>query len=129
MDDPHKHHDREGIDTTVLPGLLARLDLAVARELRRQFGADLVGLRHRLGAALAPPADLIAITRQAHVLIALAGTAGATTLVARARLLLDAAQLADAATASRTASGLLPLIDALVAFVAACPLTADRSLP
>ena len=75
----------DGFDTGVLPALLARLGAKVAIDLRRQLGADLHDLRQTLGAALGPPPDMVAVARQAHILIALAGTVGAIELAARAR--------------------------------------------
>ena len=115
-----------GMDPTVLPALLSRLDPAVAVDLARQFAADLRGLRQMLDAALGPPADMVTLARQAHVLIALAGTAGADDLAARARLLLRAAHHGKAGTSVRLVTGILPCIDRLVAFVAACPLPDTR---
>ena len=119
----------DGFDTGVLPALLARLGAKVAIDLRRQLGADLHDLRQTLGAALGPPPDMVAVARQAHILIALAGTVGATVLAARARLLWRAADQGDAGASVRLASQILPQVDALLAFVAACPLPADRTLP
>ena len=119
----------DGFDTGVLPALLARLGAKVAIDLRRQLGADLHDLRQTLGAALGPPPDMVAVARQAHILIALAGTVGATVLAARARRHWRAADQRDAGASARLAFQILPRIDALVAFVAACPLPADRPLP
>jgi hypothetical protein len=129
MDGPLAPENDSGIDTAVLPGLLARLGPTVAVDLRRQLGADLQDLRQTLGATLGPPPDMVAVARQTHGLIALAGTAGASLLTARARTLLRAAQRGDAAASLRLGSAILPQIDTLMAFVAACPLPADRTPP
>ena len=129
MDGPFASHGDDGIDTGVLPALLARLGAGVAIDLRRQLAADLHDLRQTLGAALGPPPDMVAIARQAHGLIALAGLAGAWLVEARARLLWRAADLGNAQASARLASEILPHIDALLTFVAACPLPADRTLP
>jgi two-component system, OmpR family, aerobic respiration control sensor histidine kinase ArcB len=117
----------QGIDTAVLPGLFARLDPAVAQQLKRQLAADLVALRAALDAALRPPPDFVVAARQAHVLVALAGTAGAVTLTARARVLLDAATACDAALCTDLATGIFPEIDGLVGFVRSCPVPHNRS--
>ena len=121
------HHDT--IDPGVLAGLFASLGPRVAPELQQLLGADLRKARDLLGATLGPPCNLTAVARQAHVLVALAGTAGATGLAARARRLLRAVTRGDAGTSARALQDILPRIDALVAFVAACPLPADRPLP
>jgi len=127
MDDPLPPDSDPGLDATVLPALLARLDPAVATDLRRQFATDLRSLHQALVAALGPPPDMLALARHAHGLVALAGTAGAAAVAARARLLLRAVHRGEADTSARLARALLPCIDALVAFVADCPLP-DRAV-
>lgn len=126
MDDPLPPDSDPGLDATVLPALLARLGPAVATDLRRQFAVDLRSLREALGNDLGAPPDMLALARHAHGLVALAGTAGAMAVAVRARLLLRAVHRGEADTSARLARALLPCIDALVAFVAACPLP-DRA--
>jgi two-component system aerobic respiration control sensor histidine kinase ArcB len=112
-------------DPAVLPGLFARLGAATAAELQRQFCADLLALRQALATALGPLPDLDRIARQAHVLIALAGSAGALGLADQARRLVRVAHRGDKGVATCMATEMLARIDALIDFVAACPLPAD----
>ena len=128
--DGHPGHDsHDTTDPGVLPGLFAMLGPRVAAELQQHFGTDLRKVRDLRGAAIGPPCDRTAVARQAHVLVALAGTVGAGGLAALARRLLHAATQGDAGTCGRALRDILPRIDALLAFVAVCPLPADRSLP
>ena len=119
----------QGIDITVLPALLARLGSADAHDVRRQLGADLVKLRAVLDQALRPHPHVLAIARQAHVLIALAGTAGAGTLTALARGLLDAAHAGDVRSCAAMGPGIMPEIQRLVDFVQSCPVPFPQSGP
>jgi two-component system aerobic respiration control sensor histidine kinase ArcB len=112
-------------DPAVLPDLFARLGAATAAELQRQFCADLLALRQSLAAALGPVPDLDVIARQAHVLIALAGSAGALALAEQARRLMRVAHRGDNGVASCMATEMLSRVDALIDFVAACPMPAD----
>ena len=119
----------QGIDTTVLPALLARLGSDVAHDVRWQLGTDLVNLAAVLDRALRPHPDVLAIARQAHVLIALAGTAGAGTLTARARALLDAAHAGDVRSCAAMGPGIMPEIQRLVDFVQSCAVPVPQSVP
>ena len=76
-----------------------------------------------------PLPELKAAARQAHVMIALAGTAGAVSLTARARALLEAARAGDAPFSADLVTGILPEIDRLVGFVGSCLLTGHRPGP
>ncbi len=127
MDDAPCRPSDLGLDAAILPALLVRLGAAIAGDLRRQFAADLTGLRDALRHSLGPPHDILAVARHAHGLVALAGTAGAHTLATRSRLLLRAAHRGDADATVRLAHPLLPCIDALAIFVATCPLPAGAS--
>ena len=129
MDGPPDVDALDEIDQSVLAGLLARLGARVADGLRRQFAADLREVQHRLCATGGPVPDLVTMARQAHVLVGLAGTAGAGVLASRARGLLRAATQGDAAASARALSEILPRIDALAAFVATCPLPSDQTPP
>ncbi|MGQ0567801.1 MAG: Hpt domain-containing protein [Gemmobacter sp.] len=118
-DDPGAD-SRDGLDTALLPALLARLGPAVALDLRRQLDADLGTLRAALVGALGPPPDTAALSRQAHVLVGLAGTAGGHGLAVQARRLLQVAQRGDQAGSARLTLALLPAIDRLQRFAATC---------
>ena len=129
MDGPLAPQHESGVNPGILPELLAQVGPEVAVLLRRQLQVDLAALGQSLGAGLGPPPDLAVIVRQAHGLVGLAGTAGHAALAAQARSMLRMAQRGDAAGAARLGTDILPRIDALAAFVAACPLPADRAAP
>lgn len=119
----------DGIDRDVLPALLARLGPQVAPELRRQLGADLQNLRDLLAQALTAPPDMAMVARHAHALIALAGCAGDLPSASGARHLHSAADAGRTSDLPGLSRALLPRIDRLAAYVAACPLPGARSAP
>ena len=111
----------DDLDTGVLPALFARLGPIVATALRVCLAEDLAIARSGIVAALSPAPDASELARHAHVLIALAGTAGGTLLHGLARALHRAAVSGDGPRMRRLADQVLPATDALMAVVRACP--------
>lgn len=93
------------MDRVTLSRLLALAGPALAPELMRRLIADLVAVRGGLSQGLA--ADKLAVLRQnAHVLVAITGTIGATEVYEAALALLQSARADDLDTARARGLGL-----------------------
>lgn len=107
-----------GLDLAALQGLLDCAGPSLAGELRRRFLSDLAAAHSGLRLA----ATCMAAERHAHVLLALAGQAGAGRLQPRAQQALAAARSGDAPALAALMPGLLAGTEALIAVVTAMPL-------
>ncbi len=106
-----------GLDLATLRGLLMCAGPAVAPELRRRYLSDLASVH--TGLRLAP--TCAAAERHAHVLLGLAGQAGAMALHPAAREALDAARAGDAVAWAALLPGVLAGTEALFTVVAGMP--------
>lgn len=106
-----------GLDAAMLRRLFVLAGPDVALLLRTSLAADLAEARDGLAA---PGADTARLRRHAHVLIALAGTAGASCLCEAARALHG--ELARDGDAAPLVRAILPMTDTLIRTVAAFPL-------
>lgn len=106
----------EAIDPTEFRRLLAVAGDDFAAELIDRFAADLSAVRAQLHAAL-PQMDLHSLRASSHVLVSLAGTAGAHLVSDTARRFNTAAQALDRVTIEQTAPDLLHGLEVLIAFV------------
>lgn len=104
------------VDRSVFDALMAMAGPEVAPELVAQMTADLRAVAEALAQALAR-LDWAEIRGQTHVLVALAGSAGARRLEQAAQALNMAAHEADAPRARALAPGILAGLDQLIQFV------------
>ncbi|MDO8882048.1 MAG: hypothetical protein U0934_11890 [Pseudotabrizicola sp.] len=110
------------IDRSVFDSLLAMAGPDIAPELVAQMAADLRAVSIALARGLALP-DLEAIKAQTHVLVALAGSAGARGLEQGAQRVNLAAHHGDTAQINEMGPGLLAGLGTLIAFVEATQIT------
>lgn len=106
------------VDRSVFDALLAMAGPEVAPELVAQMAADLAAVRVALALALAET-DWAGIRAQTHVLVALAGSAGARGLEHASHALNLAAHETDADRARALGPGVLAGLDGLIRFVEA----------
>lgn len=106
----------DGIDRDTFEGLLKMAGPEVAPELLSQMLKDLRAVQVGLGLAAEGP-DFAQIRAQTHVLSALAGAAGATTLESAARDMNMAAHGVDAARVAQLLLRVQPGLAALIGFV------------
>ncbi|MFN4130471.1 MAG: hypothetical protein ACK4GC_11760 [Paracoccaceae bacterium] len=106
----------DAVDRSVFEALLAMAGPEVAPELVAQMAADLRAVAEALARALTR-LDWAEIRGQTHVLVALAGSAGARGLGQAAQALNRAAHEADAPSARALAPAILAGLDGLIGFV------------
>ncbi|RGP38865.1 hypothetical protein [Pseudotabrizicola alkalilacus] len=106
------------VDRSVFDALMAMAGPEVAPELVAQMAADLRAVRLALAAAL-DGANWAGIRAQTHVLVALAGSAGARGLEQASQALNLAAHEADAIRVRALGPGILAGLDGLIRFVEA----------
>jgi hypothetical protein len=106
-----------GLDLAALHGLLECAGPSLAAELRRRFLSDLAAAH----TGLRTVATCAAAERHAHVLLALAGQAGALALQPRVQQALAAARSGDEPGLAALMPALLAGTEALVAVVTAMP--------
>ncbi|MBN2629300.1 MAG: hypothetical protein JXR75_02025 [Rhodobacteraceae bacterium] len=104
------------VDNSVFAALLAMAGPEVAPELLTQMAADLRAVGHVLTPAMRAH-DWAAICAQSHVLVALAGAAGATGLAALAQALNRAAHRADDRAVDQVAGRISGALQQLISFV------------
>jgi hypothetical protein len=109
--------DSIGLDLVSLEGLLDCAGPLLAPELRRRFLTDLTTVH----AGLRLATTCAETERHAHVLLALAGQAGATALQSQVSLVLVAARARDAAKVAALLPPVLGGTEALVAVVTGMP--------
>ncbi|MFN3845221.1 MAG: hypothetical protein ACK4RZ_05270 [Paracoccaceae bacterium] len=107
---------QEGVDRSVFDALLLMAGPEVAPELVAQMSADLRAVSVALSKALAGP-DWAEIRSQTHVLVALAGAAGARRLENAARTLNIAAHEEDGRTTRALGQTVINGLAALIGFV------------
>lgn len=105
-----------GVDQSVFEALLAMAGPEVAPELVAQMAADLRALEGALAQGLAT-FDCDVIRAQTHVLVALAGSAGARGLTQAAQAMNLAAVAGDAGLLREIGPGLLTGLGRLIRFV------------
>lgn len=106
----------DAVDKTVFAALLDMAGPEVAPELTAQMAADLRAVLAALGQGLAQ-ADRATVGAQAHVLVSLAGAAGARRLELGAQAMNRAARGGDVARMRALAPGVLSGLAALIDFV------------
>ena len=104
------------VDNSVFATLLQMVGPEVAPELTAQMAADLRAVLAALAQGLAQ-ADRAGVGAQSHVLVSLAGAAGARRLEHRAQALNRAAQDGDAARLRDLGPGVLAGLAALISYV------------
>lgn len=114
LDAVHPH--RDSIDRSVFDSLLIMAGPEVAPELVAQLSADLRAVSAALSKALTDM-DWEAIRAQTHVLVALAGAAGAHQLEDAARTLNMAAHESDGQTTHALGQRVINGLGALIGFV------------
>jgi hypothetical protein len=118
LDRVRKASEIIGLDLAALQSLLDCAGPALAPELCRRFLSDLAAVH----AGLRLATTCAEAERHAHVLLALAGQAGATGLTPKVQGALSAARQGDAAGLAALLPSVLAGTDALVAVVTAMPL-------
>jgi hypothetical protein len=112
------------MDETVFTRLLDLAGPDIARELVYRFKEDLSTVQAQIATAL-PKADLAALRAASHVLIALAGTAGAHKLQADALAFNELAHGPNLAALRDATGPILGQISALIRFLDALPIAQD----
>ena len=108
--------DEPDLDRGRFDHLITIAGPVAARELLTRLETDLRQVERGLVAAFAGP-DLAVIRGQTHVLIALAGAVGATSLQILAEALNEAAHQADTERLARLSGRALTLLDRLIHFI------------
>jgi hypothetical protein len=111
-----ENHNRSDMDRSVFDALLEMAGPEVAPELVAQMSADLRAVAMALSGGLSI-LDLAEIRAQTHVLVALAGAAGAHGLEAACQQLNRAAHVPDLGAVERLGPPVLTGLETLVAFV------------
>ncbi|MFN7223747.1 MAG: hypothetical protein ACK4MS_07000 [Paracoccaceae bacterium] len=119
---------REGVDRSVFDALLIMAGPEVAPELVAQMSADLRAVSVALSTALTGP-DWPEVRSQTHVLVALAGAAGARRLENAARTLNMAAHEEDGRIARALGQTVINGLAALTGFVENASLPTNQTLP
>lgn len=121
---PHDMNSLLDIDEAVFPHLLELAGPELARDLVNRFQEDLTEVGRQIANAL-PKSDLAELRAASHVLIALAGTAGARQLQKDARSYNSLAHRDDSPDISGPTRKIMMQIAALIGFLGALPVTQD----